>query len=102
MVGKFGICVANPSRLHHVIGLAKAAKAFGKKVEIFFTGDGVQSTHDLLFSQLLDIGRVSICEVSYISRGYKKEKLPGLVDKDFVTQARNADMVEDCDRYIIL
>jgi hypothetical protein len=43
-----------------------------------------------------------VCEVSYIDRGYQGKELPGLVDKDFVTQARNAEMVEECDRYVML
>lgn len=102
MVGKFGICVITPNRFDHVIGLATAAKACGKTVEIFFTGEGVHATQDPRFSQLPELGRVSVCELSYISRGYKKEQLSCLVDKDFVTQIRNSDMVEDCERYIIL
>ena len=97
-----GICVSTQNNLHHVIGLAKAAKNAGKQVEIFFTGDGVILTRDSRFSELLDIAKVAVCEVSYIDRGYQGKELPGLVDKDFVTQARNAEMVEECDRYVML
>ncbi len=102
MSEKLGICVATRHNLHHVIGLAKAAKAGGKDVEIFFTGEGVHCTQDPRFSELLGTGRVTVCEVSYIANGYQGKEVPGLVDKDFVTQARNAEMVEECDRYIIL
>jgi len=45
---------------------------------------------------------VAVCEVSYIANGYKGKEVPGLADKDFATQARNAEMVEECDRYLIL
>jgi hypothetical protein len=54
------------------------------------------------FSELLEVARVGVCEVSYIANGYKGKTVPGLVDKDFVTQMRNSEMVEKCDRYLIL
>lgn len=102
MTESIGICVSTQNNLHHVIGLAAAAKKAGKQVEIFFTGDGVELTQDPRFSELLDDAQVAVCEVSYIDRGYRGKELPGLVDKDFVTQARNAEMVEECDRYVML
>jgi len=102
MVEKLGICVATSNQLGHVIGLARAAKAAGKQVEVFFTGEGVHNTQDPRFQQLLELGRVAVCEVSYIANGYKGKEVPGLKDKDFVTQARNAEMVEHCHRYIVL
>jgi predicted peroxiredoxin len=91
MAENIGICVSTQNNLHHVIGLATAAKKAGKQVEIFFTGDGVELTQNPRFSELI-----------YIDRGYQGKELPGLVDKDFVTQARNAEMVEECDRYVML
>jgi predicted peroxiredoxin len=102
MAQRLGICVATGNHLRHVIGLAKAAKAAGKEVEIFFTGEGVHLTQDANFFQLLGVARVTVCEVSYIANGYKGKEVPGLRDKDFVTQARNAEMVEECHRYIVM
>ncbi len=101
MAEKLGICVNSDSLLNHVIGLAKAGKAAGKEVEIFFTGAGVVLTQDSRFSELLGQGRIGVCEVSYIDRGLKGKEVPGLVDKDFVTQGRHAEMIEDSDRYVI-
>jgi peroxiredoxin family protein len=98
---KLGICVNSRKYLHHVIGIAKAAKDMGKEVEIFFTGEGVLLTQDPRFKELPGIGRIGVCEVSYISNGLKGKVVPGLEDKDFVTQARNAEMVEECDRFLI-
>ena len=97
-----GICVSHRDNFDCVLGLAKAAKAGGKHVEIFFTGDGVYQSQEPQFNALLGLGKVSICEVSYIANGFKGRPVEGLGDKDFVTQARNAEMVEECDRYIIL
>jgi len=102
MPEKLGMCVAGESNLRHVIGLTRAAKAAGKSVEIFFTGEGVRLTRDPRFSELIGPARVSVCEVSYIANGLQGRPVEGLVDKDFVTQGRNAEMVDECDRYVIL
>jgi hypothetical protein len=34
--------------------------------------------------------------------GLTGKESSGLRDKDFVTQGRNAEMVEECDRYVVL
>lgn len=97
-----GICVTTKNSFRHVVGIAEAAKNGGKKVEIFFTGEGVHQSQLSEFTKLLEFAKVAVCEVSYISYGYKGIEIPGLGDKDFATQARNAEMVEECDRYVIL
>ena len=102
MAETLGICVASRDKFEHVIGITKAAKALKKKVEMFFTGDGVLCTQNPKLVDLIKIAHVTICEVSYFANGYKGIEIPGLGDKDFVTQARNAEMVEECDRYVIL
>jgi predicted peroxiredoxin len=102
MEQSLGICVASRSHMQHVLGLANAAHMAGKQVEIFFTGDGVHLTQDQRFGELMKLARVTVCEVSYIANGYKGKEPAGLRDKDFVTQARNAEMVAECDRYVIL
>jgi predicted peroxiredoxin len=99
---RLGICVTTHRHMDHLIGITKAAKASGKSVDIFFTADGVHLTQHPRFSELLVADRVSVCEVSYIAFGYQGKAVAGLNDKDFVTQARNAEMVEECDRYIVL
>ena len=97
-----GICVTTPNSMPHVLGLARAAKKAGIKAEIFLTGEGVHLTQDPCFPELLQYGRIGVCEVSHIERGFQGIEIPGLVDKDFVTQARNAELVEECDRYLVL
>jgi predicted peroxiredoxin len=100
--GTLGICVATRNQIGHVIGLAKAAKAAGKTVEVFFTGEGVHLTQDPRFKELVGTGKLAVCEVSYIANGFKGKEVPGLGFKDFVTQARNAEMLERCERYVVL
>lgn len=103
MSNSLGICVATRNQLKHVVGLAKAAKAAGKEVEIFFTGEGVHLTQDPGFSEVISAAtKCTVCEVSYIANGLKGKEVPGLKYKDFVTQARNAEMVEHCERYVVL
>lgn len=102
MSEKLGIFVSTADNMTHVLGLAKAARAAGKEVDVFLTGDGVDLTQDPRISELIDAARVGVCEVSYIAKGYKGKEVVGLVDKDFVTQARNAEMVDECDRYLVM
>ncbi len=107
-----GICVATKGRMEHVMGLARAARKAGKEVRVFFTGEGVFLTKDPRFMELLDIarsgstqthGQVTVCEVSYMACGLTAGKATsGLRDKDFVTQGRNAEMVQECERYVVL
>ena len=102
MAQTLGICVTHRDGFDRVLGLAKAAKTADKHVEIFFTGDGVYQSQVSNFTELLRFASVGICEVSYIANGFKGIDIPGLGDKDFVTQARNAEMVEESDRYLVL
>jgi sulfur relay (sulfurtransferase) complex TusBCD TusD component (DsrE family) len=106
-----GICVATKSRMEHVVGLARAARRAGKEVRVFFTGEGVHLTKDPAFPELLDVarsgssqahGQVTCCEVSYMAAGLTGKETSGLRDKDFVTQGENAEMVEECERYVVL
>ena len=97
-----GICVATNNNLDHAIGIATAAHAAGKEVQVFLTGEGVLLTQSPRFPELLKTSSVKVCEVSYMTNGLQGTETPGLVYKDYVTQGRNAEMVEECDRYLIL
>ncbi len=112
MTQTLGICVATKGRMEHVLGLTRAARAAGKEVRVFFTGEGTLLTKDPRFPELLEVaragssrphGQVTVCEVSYMACGLTAGKATsGLRDKDFVTQGQNAEMVEECDRYVVL
>jgi hypothetical protein len=97
-----GICVTTRQNTHHVVGLAQAAAKAGVSTDVFLTGDGVHLIGHRRFPELLAAARVGVCEVSYKAEGYGGEEVPGLGDKDFVTQWRNAEMVQRCDRYLVL
>lgn len=102
MSQKLGIVVTTRDHMKHLLGLAKAARRAGKQTDIFLTGEGVHVTQDQRFSELLYVARVGVCETSYYAYGYKDKEVAGLTDKDFVTQHWNAEMVEECDRYLVL
>lgn len=102
MAEKLGILVSSDKYLNHVVGLAKAAKAKGKEVKVFFTADSVFLTQDAEFQELLDAGaEVSICDKSY--KGFDlhntyKEKLEGVVHG---SQDNNAEMAAEVDKYVV-
>jgi len=97
-----GICVTTRGIARHVLGIATAAGRAGVPTEIFLTGEGVHLISDHRFQQLIATARVSVCDASYRAAGLDVGCPTGLTDKDFVTQWRNAEMVERCDRYVIL
>ena len=100
MGDRLGILVSTDKHLDDVIALTTAAYEKGKKVQIFFTGHGVLLTQKPEFEKLVGKAKLSICDVSF--RANKLEgDVPGVGFKDFATQARNAEMIEECDRYLV-
>jgi hypothetical protein len=99
MADKLGILVGTDKFLDHVIHLTDAAHAKGKDIQIFFTGAGVRLTQVPDFAQLVGKAKLSVCDVSFRALGLTGE-VPGVGFKDFATQARNAEMINECDRYI--
>lgn len=102
MAETLGICVSTSDKFWDVLGIATAAHKLNKEVEIFFTGDGVRCTQNADFKKLIKVADVAVCEVSYLANGFKKIDMPELGDKKFMTQARHAEMVEECERYLII
>ncbi len=101
MADKLGILVTSDKYLDYVIRLTGAARAKNKQVEIFFTGRSVLLTRSPDFPQLVDMAKVSVCDVSFKALGLKEEDVPCLGFKDFATQAKNAELVKNSDRYVV-
>jgi len=61
------------------------------------------------FKELLEIAKVSLCEVGYkryIGEGVdllsqEKSPIEGLNYKDFATQGKNAEILSEVDRYVV-
>jgi len=100
MAEKLGILVSSDRHLDYVINLTQAACDRGKEVEIFFTGKGVLLTQSPEFSQLVGKAKMSLCDVSFRALGLKGD-VPGFGFKDFATQARNAEIIKNSDRYLV-
>jgi hypothetical protein len=99
--GPLGIMVATPDSLGHLLGLVTAAENQGVEVVIFLTGEGVLISQDPRFGELAGRARMALCEVSFRAHDLKGE-VPGMGFKDFATQAKHAEMLEDCPHYLML
>ena len=100
MDDRLGILVCTNKHLDKVIALTNAAHAKGKHILIFFTGQGVLLTQDASFGELVGKAKLSVCDVSFRANSLEGD-VPGVGFKDFATQARNAEMIRDCDRYVV-
>jgi predicted peroxiredoxin len=90
--------------LDYVVKLTEAARIKGKDVQLFFTGSGVKLVFEPAFAKLVGLARLSICDVSFRANGFhgREAEVPGVGFKDFATQARNAEMAAECDRYLVM
>jgi hypothetical protein len=103
MADTLGILVNTDKYLDYVINLTRAAHKKGKDVQIFFTGKGVLLTMQPAFKELVGKARLAVCDVSFRACGLhgREDEVPGVGFKDFATQARNAEMVANMDRYVV-
>jgi predicted peroxiredoxin len=100
MAENLGILVSSDKYLDYVVKLTSAAHKKGKAVHIFFTGKGVLLTQSPQFKKLVGKAQVKLCDVSYRALGLEGD-VPGLGFKDFATQAKNAEMIKECERYVV-
>lgn len=101
MARSLGIFVSSNRHLDKIINLCRAAKEKSDvEVTIFFSHLGTLLTQDPRFAELDGIARMSLCNVGFESNGLTAP-VPGIADKDYGTQARNGELIEDCDRYIV-
>lgn len=98
-----GMLVSSDKHLDHVIKLTEAAHAMGKEIRIFFSGKGVYLALEPEFKKLVGKAKLWICDVSFRAYGFhgREDEVPGVGFKDFATQARNAEMIHQVDRYLV-
>ncbi len=99
MPKSLGVFVSSDKHLDKVINLCKAGKNKGVETTVFFTHTGTLLTQDPRFKELDGLAHLSLCNVGFESHGLKPP-VPGIDEKDYATQARNGEMIEDCDRYV--
>jgi hypothetical protein len=99
MAKSLGIFVSSDKHLEKIIALCRAAKTKDIEVTIFFSHVGTLLTQHPRFGELEGLAKVALCNVGFESQGLKPPVV-GVQDKDYATQARNGEMIEDCDRYV--
>ncbi|WP_157067766.1 hypothetical protein [Desulfosarcina cetonica] len=74
-----------------------------RRSTFFFTGKGVLLTLHPQFRELVGKAKLSICDVSFRANGLhgREGEVPGVGFKDFATQAKNAEMLANVDRYLV-
>ena len=100
MAKSLGVFVSSNEHLDKVIKLCQAAKKKGDvEVTIFFSHLGTLLTQDPRFGELEGLAKMSLCNVGFESHNLKPPVV-GIGEKDYATQARNGELVEECDRYV--
>ena len=102
MAQLLGIMISSDKHLDYVINLTVAAYSKDIQVKIFFTGRSVLLTQKEEFKELVGKSQLYVCDVSFRANGLEGKEVPGVGFKEFVTQARNAEMLEESDRYLVL
>ncbi len=99
MAKSLGIFVSSDKHLDKIIKLCQAAKKKGVEVTIFYSHLGTMLTQDPRFDELEGLAKMSLCNVGFESHNLKPPVV-GIGEKDYATQARNGELVEECDRYV--
>lgn len=100
MAKNLGIFVSSDKHLDRIIKLCHAAQKKGVEVTIFFSHLGTLLTQDPRFEDLEGLAKMSLCYVGFESHNLKPP-VPGIGEKDYGTQARNGELIEECDRYVV-
>jgi len=100
MSRSLGVFVSSDKHLDKVIRLCEAAKKKDVQVTIFFSHLGTLLTRDPRFGELDGMAKMSICNVGFESHGLKPP-VKGIGDKDYATQARHGELIEEYDRYVV-
>ena len=100
MSGSLGVFVSSDKHLDKLIRLCQAAKKKDVQVTIFYSHLGTLLTQDPRFGELEGMAKMSICNVGFESHGLKPP-VKGIGDKDYATQARHGELLEECDRYMV-
>jgi len=95
-----GIFVSSDQHLDKIIKLCKAAKKKDVDVTIFLTHLGTLLTPKKRFDELIGLAGITLCKVAFEKQGLRPP-VPGIGEKNFATQARHAELIEECDRYVV-
>jgi hypothetical protein len=57
-------------------------------------------TQEKRFDELKGLARMTLCKVAFERQGLRPPVL-GIGEKEFATQAKHAEVIEECDRYVV-
>ena len=100
MAKNLAIFVTSNKHLDKIIKLCRAAKKKNVKVTIFFSHMGTLLTQDTRFAELEGLAKMSLCNVGFECHNLKPPVV-GIGEKDYATQARHGDLIEENDRYVV-
>lgn len=100
MPGTLGILVTSDRHLDYVINMTETAHKKGMEVKIFFTGTAVRFLESSGFRRLAEKASLAICDRSFLSLGLA-DHLCGINSNIFDSQTKHADIMRDCERYLV-
>jgi hypothetical protein len=100
MTRTLAVLVSSDRHLDKLLELCRAAKKKGVKVTLFFTHRGLLLTQDPRFREFEGVENLSLCSVGFTGHGLAPPPV-GMGELDYGTQGRHAEMIEDCDRYLV-
>jgi len=100
MAKSLGLLVSSDKHLDKVISLCRAAKQKDIEVSIFFTHKGTLLTQDPRFKELQGLAKMALCNVGFESNNLKRPVV-GIEEKDYATQARHGELIEESERYLV-
>jgi peroxiredoxin family protein len=102
MATSLGILIASDRHFPHVLGLARAASKRGVAVRIFLTHKGVRLVKEPDLPELASLARIDLCRHSLEAEGLDPEAAAAVLGAEAIsTQARHADLIYECDRYLV-
>jgi hypothetical protein len=100
MAKSLGIFVSSNQHLEKIIQLCKAAKDKNIDVTIFFSHLGTLMTQEKRFGELKGLAKMALCKVAFERQGLRPP-VPGISEENLATQAIHAEVVNECDRYVV-
>ena len=100
MAKSLGIFVCSDLHLEKILALCEAAARKQVAVTIFLTHRGALLIRDPRFATLEGLASIAVCNVSFEGHGLKGQ-VSGLGNDAYATQARHAEMIQDCERYVV-
>lgn len=100
MARSLGVFVTSNRHLDKIIELCKVAKKKQVEVTVFFSHLGTTLTQDRKFGELEGLANMSLCNVAFEGHGLKPP-VPGITENGYATQVRHAEMIQECDRYLV-